>query len=112
MSKSLKEQLLQKFSETVVVTDKNDEQLALAKKAGIIPSEHKLKIRVEKNKRGGKIVTVVDKLPPNREYFEKILKELKSKCGSGGTLKDDSLEIQGNHLDTVSEYLKSRGFKL
>ena len=76
------------------------------------PSEHTLKIRVEKNNRGGKLVTVVFNLPDSPDYFEKITKELKAKCGSGGTFKIETIEIQGDHRHKVKDLLEKKGFKV
>lgn len=75
------------------------------------PSDHTLKIRLEKNKRGGKIVSVIFELPQNPEFCKKLCKELKSKCGTGGSAKADTIEIQGDHRDKLKELLENKGFK-
>lgn len=76
------------------------------------PAEICLKIEIQKNKRGGKIVSVIKDLPHNPEYFKKLLKKMKSALGTGGSFKDDSLEIQGDHRDKMSEFLHKQGFKV
>mgnify|MGYP000707237317 CR=1 FL=1 len=78
----------------------------------IDPASTTLKLRLEKNKRGGKTVTIVYEVPNNPEYFKKILKKLKSKCGTGGALKADTLEIQGDHRQEVRTQLEKIGFKV
>lgn len=81
------------------------------KASDLTPQDHTLKIRLEKNGRGGKNVTVVFELPNNDDYFKKLLKKLKSHCGSGGAYKDKRMEIQGDHRDKVKSFLEKIGFK-
>lgn len=76
------------------------------------PAKTLLKIRVEKNGRGGKSVTVVFNLPHNPDYFTGIAKKLKSHCGSGGTFKDEQIEIQGDHREKVKAFLEKLGFQV
>lgn len=86
--------------------DKNKEK----KYAPITPAQTTLKLRLEKKGRGGKTVTVVFALPENPDYFKGLLKELKNLCGTGGTLKEDQMELQGDYLVRVREYLSKKGF--
>jgi translation initiation factor 1 len=81
------------------------------KASDLKPEEHTLKIRLEKKGRGGKNVTVVFELPDNPDYFKKLTKELKSHCGSGGSFKGSTLEIQGDHKIKIRDYLQKKGFK-
>lgn len=76
----------------------------------IIPSDHTLKVRLETNKRGGKAVSVVFELPENPEYFKKLAKELKNHCGSGGSFKNDQIEVQGDHREKIKQFLEKKGF--
>ncbi len=76
------------------------------------PNDHCLKLRIEKKGRGGKTVSVIDELPHNPEYFKTILKELKRYCGTGGTLKDSQIEMQGVQLDKIRTFLEKKGFKV
>ena len=48
------------------------------------------------NGRGGKTVTVVFELPVNDPYFTELTKKLKALCGTGGSFKDNKIEIQGD----------------
>lgn len=77
----------------------------------VVPENYTLKIRLEKNKRGGKVVSVIFELPSNDEYNKKLCKELKSKCGTGGSVKEDTIEIQGDHRQKLVELLEKKGFK-
>jgi translation initiation factor 1 len=77
----------------------------------IVESEITISIRLEKKGRGGKSVTVMYEYPENPKYFKKLVKELKRLCGVGGTLRPESIEIQGDQRDKVSQYLQEKGFK-
>ena len=57
----------------------------------------KIRIRKESKGRGGKTVTIIEGLPENASSLESYCKELKRICGSGGTVKDGNIEIQGEH---------------
>ncbi len=71
--------------------------------------------RLEKNGRGGKIVTVLDGLPKNENYLKELSKELKAKCGVGGSFligeKHGIIEIQGDKRDQLKKILDLKGMK-
>jgi len=81
------------------------------KPQSINPSEHTLKIQLEKNKRGGKTVSVIMDIPYNPKYFQKLAKDLKKVCGTGGSYKETCIEIQGDHRETIKAKLEELGFK-
>ena len=77
----------------------------------MVPAEHCLSIRPEKKGRGGKVVSVIYDFPIGSEdYFKKLTKKLKRECGSGGTFKVDSIEVQGDHRDKIKVFLEKLGF--
>lgn len=78
----------------------------------IDPSRVTLKMRLEKNGRGGKIVTVLFELPNNETYFLELTKKLKNTLGTGGTFKNSRIEIQGDHKVRLKAYLEKIGFKV
>jgi translation initiation factor 1 len=82
------------------------------KASDLDPKNHTLKMRLEKNGRGGKLVSVVYELPPNEEYFKALEKKLKAHCGSGGSFKDGKIEIQGDHREKLKSFLEKLGFKI
>ncbi len=83
------------------------------KSFNMVPEEHILSIRPEKKGRGGKTVTVRYDFPMGSEdYFKKLTKKIKRECGSGGTFKTDSIEVQGDHRDKLKTFLESLGFKV
>ena len=53
-------------------------------------------------------MTTVSGLPLDDAALRDLARELKQLCGSGGTLRDGVIEIQGDHLDKVLDWLKSR----
>jgi translation initiation factor 1 len=60
--------------------------------------------------RGGKAVTVVRGVPLGDAELAVLAKALKAACGSGGTLKEGVIEIQGEHRDKLVALLTARGF--
>jgi translation initiation factor 1 len=68
-----------------------------------------VRLQLEKKGRGGKTVTVITGLPGSDDDLRALTVELKRRCGTGGTLKDGVIEIQGDHRETLVAYLKARG---
>ena len=75
-----------------------------------VPDRVVAKLRVEKAGRGGKTVTVVYDLPRNPEFLKELCGHLKRTCGTGGTVGDDTVELQGDHRDRVRDLLRERAF--
>ena len=69
------------------------------------------RIRREKKGRRGKTVTVESDLQLSPEDLKSLSKRLKQACGSGGTVKDGNIEIQGDHRDKVASELGALGYK-
>ncbi|KGF72069.1 hypothetical protein DO97_12435 [Neosynechococcus sphagnicola sy1] len=70
------------------------------------------KIRVEASRKGrkGKTVTIIRGFQTNEATLETLLKQLKTQCGAGGTLKDQEIEIQGEHTQKIVQILKQLGY--
>jgi translation initiation factor 1 len=62
--------------------------------------------------RGGKSVTVVRGLALDPVALASLGKQLRAACGSGGTVKDGMIEVQGDHCDRVIEELKKSGHRV
>ena len=77
----------------------------------IAPEKQTARIAVEKRKKG-KVVTLVRDLPLEGNDLPALLTQLKTSCGAGGTLKDETLEIQGNHLDRTRDVLRGLGSRV
>lgn len=75
-----------------------------------LSSDGVVRIRRETKGRNGKCVTVITGIPLASPELTALVKRLKTKCGSGGTIKDGTVEIQGDHCETLSAELKSRGW--
>jgi translation initiation factor 1 len=75
-----------------------------------IPARIVAKLRTEKKGRGGKTVTVVYGLPKNDEFLKKLSQELKRACGTGGTVVDGGVELQGDLRDRVRAALVAQGY--
>lgn len=74
------------------------------------PATQTAAIRVEKRNRG-KRVTVVRGLPAADNDLASLLKRLKEACGSGGTLQEDAIEIQGDCRDRVGKVLQEMKYR-
>jgi translation initiation factor 1 len=68
-----------------------------------------VRVSRETKGRGGKAVTVVRGLALDAASLVKLAQQLKSACGSGGTVKDGVIEVQGDHCGKVIELLKAQG---
>ena len=66
-------------------------------------------VRVRREVRVGKTVTVVFDLPLLAAELVALAGKLKAACGSGGTAKDGAIEIQGDHRDRVVAFLQRAG---
>ena len=75
------------------------------------PSEQSARVLIEKRKRG-KIVTLVNGLSSHESDLKALVSKLKETCGAGGAVKDDVLEIQGDHLDRVRQSLQDLGYRV
>ncbi|HEY6838794.1 MAG TPA: translation initiation factor Sui1 [Geobacteraceae bacterium] len=71
-----------------------------------------VRVQRESKGRGGKTVTVVTGVAGDDGALAKLAGELKRRCGSGGTVKDGTIEIQGDHRDILVTELERRGFKV
>ena len=72
-----------------------------------LPRDGVVRIFRDKGRRGGKAVTVVRGLP--RGDLAAVATDLKKLCGSGGSVKDDAVEIQGDHREKIAAHLTAQG---
>ena len=75
------------------------------------PAKSRTIVRLDRKGRGGKAVTVIEGLQMPAEDGETLLKQLKTKLGTGGTVKNGSLELQGDHCDAVTAELTRIGYR-
>ena len=69
-----------------------------------------VRVRRETGGRGGKTVTAIYGVPLPEAKLEALAGELKRLCGTGGTLKMGTIEIQGDHRDRIVAALERRGY--
>lgn len=71
-------------------------------------------VKLSREKRRGKVVSLINGLPLDDAALQALGKQLKALCGSGGTVKDGTIEIQGDHVDALMAHLSTRpeGWKL
>ncbi len=81
-----------------------------APKPQIPPEKQSLRVAVEKRKKG-KSVTVIRGLAPDNDHAD-LLTSLKNHCGAGGTIKDENIEIQGDHADRIQSLLRKLKYKV
>lgn len=77
-----------------------------------LPVDGIVRVTRETKGRGGKAVTVVRGLAQDAASIDKLAKQLKAACGSGGTVKDGVVEVQGDHCDKVMALLQAQGHKV
>jgi len=90
-----------------------------AQPQSVSPGEQRVRVRHERRGRRGKTVTVVHPLLLSRDAAQSLLRLLKQRCGSGGTLRSEparderaafALELQGDHVDAIVVELCAAGF--
>jgi translation initiation factor 1 len=75
------------------------------------PNQHKLKIEASRKGKGGKTVTIVSGFQVSPETLTSLTKTLKNQCGAGGAMKDNAIEIQGDHRQKLLEIVTKLGYK-
>lgn len=68
-----------------------------------------VRVSRESKGRGGKTVTVIKGLPLDALALAQLGKQVKAACGSGGTVKDGVIEVQGDHCELVLQMLQKLG---
>lgn len=91
-------------SRNVTQNPPKSEQSTLGKKIA--------RLSIERKGRGGKTVTLVGGLHGTPDNIADLASQLKKSCGTGGTVKDGILEIQGDHRATLTVKLKSLGYEV
>jgi len=79
---------------------------------GIPDGDGIVRLSRETKGRKGKGVTIIRGLPLPQSELKALAKKLKQKCGTGGTVKNHTIEIQGDHRDLLFEELSKQGFKV
>lgn len=91
------------FTPPIVSEDTGNEELPAA--------QQKIKVMLQTKNRGGKAVTLVHNFIGTLAEEEELGKKLKSFCGTGGSVKDGEIMVQGDNRDKVLQWLLKNGFK-
>jgi translation initiation factor 1 len=78
--------------------------------SGVQSGDGIVRIQRETKGRGGKAVSVVLGIPADK--LKEICQLLKSRCATGGAVKENNIEIQGDHRDKIKELLEKQGFQV
>ncbi len=73
-------------------------------------NQQKLRVRLDTKQRAGKVVTLIDGFIGTNDDMESLAKQLKTKCGTGGSLKDGFIIIQGDYKEKIIAWLKDWGY--
>ncbi|MEK6628857.1 MAG: translation initiation factor [Bdellovibrionota bacterium] len=97
------------------VEAKKTEQKIQAQKSLVDTNKFIVVFRIETQGRGGKTVTVLDKLPAHETFLKELTKELKIKCGVGGSCRIENqfgmIEIQGDKRELIKKILDQKLIK-
>lgn len=74
------------------------------------PKDQKIVVRLETKHRAGKAVTLVENFDGSMEQEEDLGKKLKAYCGTGGSVKNGEILVQGDHRDKVLQWLQKNGY--
>lgn len=75
------------------------------------PAQQQLKLEISRKGRGGKTVSLVIGFTGRTEDLEALGKELKTRCGVGGSVKNGEVVLQGDVRDKALEFLTRQGYK-
>lgn len=76
------------------------------------PDKQLLYLRLDTKQRAGKAVTLVERFVGTTADLEELGKKLKAHCGTGGSVKDGVILVQGDHREKLKNYLLKLGYKV
>jgi translation initiation factor 1 len=78
----------------------------------LAPGKQDLRVMLDSRNRKGKKVTLITGFSGKEDDLQKLGRDLKTICGSGGTAKEGEILIQGDFRDKVMDYLSVKGYKV
>jgi translation initiation factor 1 len=75
------------------------------------PAQQKMKVKLDTKHRAGKAVTLVEGFVGSFDDLDDLGKKLKSVCGTGGSVKDKEIIVQGDHREKILQWLLKSGYK-
>lgn len=94
----------------VYSTDKG--RISASKQKVVTPSDGYARVRRETKGRKGKGVLVIAGLGLDNKSLKALAKQLKKTCGTGGSVVDETIEIQGDNREVIKQVLEKKGFKV
>ncbi|UEG51168.1 translation initiation factor [Ferruginibacter lapsinanis] len=100
------------FGGLVYSTDPNfkPESVNEEEQETLLPAQQKIKVRLDKKHRAGKAVTLVEGFVGITSDMEELGKKLKTFCGTGGSVKDGEIIVQGDNRDKVIQWFLKNGY--
>ena len=75
------------------------------------PAQQKLKVRLDTKHRAGKAVTLIEGFTGKEEDAQDLGRKLKNFCGTGGSVKEGEIIVQGDQREKVMQWLVKNGYK-
>lgn len=107
MGKNNRKNIVYSTNPDFELEDEGDDNLYTLK-----PEEQNLYVSIDRKKRKGKEVTLVEGFIGQEEDLKDLAKFLKSACGVGGSAKNGEILVQGNFKEKVAELLIKKGYKV
>jgi translation initiation factor 1 len=76
----------------------------------LLPNQQLLTVVLDKKHRGGKVVSIIKGFAMKQDEIEVLAKKLKTFCGTGGSVKDNEIIIQGDHREKILQWLLKNGY--
>ena len=87
-------------------TDQDEQQVTET----LAPNQQKLRIKLDTKHRAGKAVTLITGFVGKGNDIETLGKQLKNYCGTGGSVKDGEIIVQGDNRDKILQWLQKNGY--
>lgn len=103
---------IKSFNHIVYSTDPqfSPDQMNEPELENLSPAEQLIKVRLETKHRAGKAVTLIENFTGSTKEKEELGKKLKTFCGTGGSVKDGEILIQGDNRSKALQWLHKNGF--